>query len=478
MSQLFRINLLLVGPASSRPPDLLTALFQAGFRVEELAEGADLEQAVADRQTDAVLLIVGDGGDAKSAVGAIQSAAHGADLPLIALSTAGTPDHLADLLVAGADDALGTPLRMPELRARIDRLLQARQDLREMRAMLRSRDLMFDIFQEVSASLRAEEILQTLVRRVGEALGLAHCSFVLAAPGEREGRVVAIFENPSLRDLRIDLEHYPELQEALRTERPVVIENIKEHPLFTRIRQRWAAQSLDIKVKSAVALPVFVQGAPGGIFFLRTREGDAELRPRDVELANTIAQAAARVLENEERRAAIFRRQSSAAIDTLTGCASLDGLDRRLRDEFERARRYRLRFCLVLLDLDHFRDTNERLGKEAGDAVLGDLGRLLQREMRAPDFVARYGGDEFALLLPETDARGARNFIQRLRGLIAKHPFPAVAGSRPTFSAGIVTFPHPEALRPEDLLRLVDGAVRKAKTSADDRIAIAVSSAA
>src|SRR5213595_4184061 len=85
------------------------------------------------------------------------------------------------------------------------------------------------------------------------------------------------------------------------------------------------------------------------IFFLRTVQGDPQLRPQDVAFANTIAQAAARVLENEERRAAIYRRQISAGVtDVLTGCASLDALDRRLREEFERARRYSLRFALVV----------------------------------------------------------------------------------------------------------------------------------
>src|SRR5205823_5909938 len=163
-----------------------------------------------------------------------------------------------------------SPVHFGELRARIDADLRIRRDVQEAREALRTRDLLFDIFQEVSAALRAEEIFQTLVRRVGQAFGLTHCSFVLTAPGEEKGRVV-------------------------------------------------------------------VQGRAAGVFFLRTVHGDPRLRPQDVSFANTIAQAAARVLENEERRSAIYRRQISAGVtDVLTGCASLDALDRRLRDEFER----------------------------------------------------------------------------------------------------------------------------------------------
>ena len=184
-------------------------------------------------------------------------------------------------------------------------------------------------------------------------------------------------------------------------------------------------RTVEVNIRSAVALPVFVQGTPAGVFFLRTREGDPELTSRDIALADTIAKAASKVLENEERRAAMFRRQLNAgALDVLTGCASLDALDRRLRDEYERARRYRLRFCLVVLDVDQFRVLNDRLGTQAGDRILADLGQILQRELRSPDFVARYGGDEFALVLPETDARGARNFVQRLSSVVTQAHLP------------------------------------------------------
>src|SRR5206468_4353433 len=294
-------------------------------------------------------------------------------------------------LQAGAQDAMASPVHFGELRARIDADLRARQEVREARDALRTRDLLFDIFQEVSAALRADEIFQTLVRRVGQAFGLSHCSFVLTAPGDEQGRVIAVYENPSIRDLRVELERYPEIQEAIRTERPVIINNVHEHPLFATIRERWSQQQIEVTVQSAVALPVFVQGRAAGVFFLRTEKGDPQLRPADVAFANTIAQAAARVLENEERRSAIYRRQISAGkTDELTGCASLDALDRRMRDEFERARRYSLHFSLVLVDIDRLREINERLGQPAGDRVLGEVGAILQREIRAPDFVARY----------------------------------------------------------------------------------------
>src|SRR5438034_1074228 len=309
---------------------------------------------------------------------------------------------------------MASPVHFGELRARIDADLRVRRDVQEAREALRTRDLLFDIFQEVSAALRADEIFQTLVRRVGQAFGLTHCSFVLTAPGEENGRVVAVYENPSIRDLRVDLERYPEIQEAIRTERPVVIHDVYEHPLFETIRKRWTQQQVEVNVQSAVALPVFVQGRAAGVFFLRTVQGDPQLRSQDVGFANTMAQAAARVLENEERRAAIYRRQISAGVtDVLTGCASLDALDRR-------------------------------------------------------------GRDEFALILPETDTHGGRQFVERLRQVVARHTFPDLgAGQGPTLSAGVVAFPHSEVLRPEDLFTQVEAALERGKQHEPDRIGVA-----
>jgi diguanylate cyclase (GGDEF)-like protein len=395
--------------------------------------------------------------------------------PVLVTIDHGESDVVTEALAAGAHDALVAPVHLPELRARLDVLVRARGALVDAQDALRARDLLFDIFQEVSASLRADEIFQTLVQRVGQAFGLSHCSFVLTTPGDQMGRVVAVYEDPGIRDLRVDLERYPEIVEAIRTEKPVVVHDVQDHPLFETIRRRWREQHVDVNVQAAVALPVFVQGRAAGVFFLRTERGDPQLRSQDVAFANTIAQAAARVLENEGRRSAIQRRQVAAGqTDGLTGCASLDALDRRIRDEFERARRYSLRFAFLLVDVDRLRDVNERLGEETGDKVLGELGALVQREIRAPDFVARYGGDEFALILPETDLEGGRRFVTRLRQAVERHVFPGLGpGASPSLSAGVVAFPHPEVDRPEDLFTLAEGALAKGKAGTPDRVGTA-----
>ena len=469
MADATRHQILLIGNAAARPEGLERLLVRGGFQVTEAS-------ASGGEPLPDLLLYTADPGVAGLADRVRELATRPAygGAPVFVLLQEGGAEAATEALLAGARDVLLAPVHLPELRLRLDAHLAVRGEMRQAQEALRARDLLYDIFQEVSAALRADEIFQTLVRRVGQAFGLSHCSFVLTAPGDDKGRVVAVYENPAIRDLRVDLERYPEIQEAIRTERPVVINDVHEHPLFASIRRRWSDQRIEVNVQSAVALPVFVQGRAAGVFFLRTEKGDPQLRPEDVAFANTIAQAAARVLENEERRSAIYRRQISAgATDEMTGCASLDALDRRLRDEFERARRYSLRFSLVLVDIDRLREINERLGQPAGDRVLGEVGAILQREIRAPDFVARYGGDEFACVLPETDAAGGRQFVQRLRQVFVRHTFADLGPAKaPEVSAGVVAYPHGEALRPEDLFTLVESALQRAK-GAPERIAVA-----
>src|SRR6266699_1117873 len=254
-------RILLVGDAATRPDGLERFLVRGGFQVTEAAYPSPGPDRPEQQPPDLLILsIAAKEAGLAEAVRDLATAARFGGAPVIVLVADGGADAVADALQAGAQDAMASPVHFGELRARIDADLRARGEVREARDALRTRDLLFDIFQEVSAALRADEIFQTLVRRVGQAFGLTHCSFVLTAPGEDKGRVVAVYENPAIRDLRVELDRYPEILEAIRTERPVVVHDVQEHPLFDAIRRRWTQQRIAVNVQSAVALPVFEEG--------------------------------------------------------------------------------------------------------------------------------------------------------------------------------------------------------------------------
>ena len=153
----------------------------------------------------------------------------------------------------------------------------------------------------------------------------------------------------------------------------------------------------------------------------------------------------------------------------------MEELDRRVREEFERARRYSLSFSLILLGVDEFRGVQERLGQEAADRLRRDVGTVLRRELRLPDFVIAYGSDEFAIVLPETGPTGARQSVIRVRERLAALPSQEDPGlDPPRLSAGIVTYPHSAISQTDDLYALAEAALMRGKLQAGERIGVAV----
>jgi diguanylate cyclase (GGDEF)-like protein len=463
-----RPRLVLVGDVGLRPDGLERALIRAGFEIGEVALGAPVTT-----RPDVVLLTAAGELDAVGALEILRNAVP-TGLPVVVMLDHGDSDSMVRVLAAGAADVLCGPAYLAEVAARLQaRVAGAHEALRAI-ALTEQASRLFDIFQDIAVAFRPEEILHTLVQRMGDALAMPHCACIFAAPGQDEGRLVATLENPKVRDIPVDLSRYPEVVEAVRTATTVFVPDVATHPFFIRARARWQQTGVTMDALSTAAIPLSLHGRLLGAVVLRSRANEA-LQPAQVKFAERLVQGTGRVLESLERRAAISRRQTSGDLtDPLTGCASLDALDRRLTEEFERARRYGLSFSVVLLDVEGLALVNERYGMEAGDRTLADLGAILQREIRGPDFVARYGGDEFALVLPETTLEGARRSIDRVRNRIAQHAFMGLlADDRPILSAGVVTYPHPAAVHTEDLFALAESALLRAKADGGERIGVA-----
>lgn len=144
--------------------------------------------------------------------------------------------------------------------------------------------------------------------------------------------------------------------------------------------------------------------------------------------------------EVKRRREAEAQMRQLADTDPLTGLANRRAFINVLESEVSKTRRYGDVFSLVMMDLDYFKQVNDKHGHLVGDDVLRHLAGLLQRTQRESDFVARFGGEEFVLLLPRTDEVEARNLAERLRGLISNRGFVLPSGEaiEVTASFGIV----------------------------------------
>lgn len=158
--------------------------------------------------------------------------------------------------------------------------------------------------------------------------------------------------------------------------------------------------------------------------------------------------------------------------DPLMGLFNRRYFDQRLQQEVARARRYALPLSLMMVDVDHFKRVNDTHGHQAGDEVLRSLGVLLQGRTRETDIVARYGGEEVAVLLPNTAVENARLLAERLRAAIEQNSVTSPAG-RPlqcTASFGLTGYTT-EGFDAPEMVRRADAALYRAKNDGRNRVA-------
>lgn len=153
------------------------------------------------------------------------------------------------------------------------------------------------------------------------------------------------------------------------------------------------------------------------------------------------------------------RALQSALIDPLTGVNNRVAMEVVLKRELELARRRGTPLAVILLDVDFFKDTNDRFGHHAGDQVLVALAQLIGKGIRKTDVAARWGGEEFLVLCPETAAEGASRVADKLRAEIAAHRFGRIGGKTASFGVADI-LPDDSA---ESLLRRADRALYAAK---------------
>lgn len=164
--------------------------------------------------------------------------------------------------------------------------------------------------------------------------------------------------------------------------------------------------------------------------------------------------------------------RSQVAIDFLTGCYNRRGFEEHLRVEISRARRYMHPLSMILVDLDHFKAMNDRFGHPVGDHALLSVGQLLRRTFRTSDRVCRYGGDEFALIFPETDRAEAVRLAERLRARISSTFPDDDMPEAITASLGVAAFPE-DAGDAESLVLAADRALYQAKFRGRNQVATA-----
>jgi diguanylate cyclase (GGDEF)-like protein len=353
------------------------------------------------------------------------------------------------------DMALAVAAQMSEAQALFRRQARHYVEELELKGLLRASE-------KLSGSARLVELLRHMVDYAREVGRFETCSVCLMSDGNEEfSVVVAEGHRKELLGKTFPLESPTWAGWVLRA---------REEPLAIRMERRSGMPILDPKERPTtgagfLAVPLRAHKRVCGALFL-TREEDA-FTARELRLLRIYCNQAAVAIEN----AIVYERvENLAATDGLTGLFNRRYFEGALKRELARADRSRGSLALLLLDIDHFKSFNDTYGHAMGDLVLKKVATTLERCLRKADVLARFGGEEFVVLLPQVDAAGALDSAERIRAALETsgiHP----GGPRKavTVSVGLAMFPdHAESA--DDLLRIADEALYRAKDGGRNRV--------
>lgn len=217
---------------------------------------------------------------------------------------------------------------------------------------------------------------------------------------------------------------------------------------------------------SRMRIPLISFGQTLGILALDSSLPDA-FRDGDLQSLESVADICATAIQNAHY---VERVKQLAYLDGLTGIFNRRFFELRIIEEIERACRYGTGMAVIMADIDQFKRLNDEFGHVLGDEVLRQVSSLFNQQLRKIDTVCRYGGEEFAILLTQTDASHAIGVAEKLRKMVEAWQFPGVPRTV-TISAGAAAFPEHGSTR-DDLVKSADAALYAAKQAGRNKVCL------
>jgi len=330
---------------------------------------------------------------------------------------------------------------------------------------VRDLSLIYEIGQEVNSIIDLDRLYATIAATLRKHLNVAEFALMVFDERGEELQVKAAFgfKNPEAVGSMTFRKGEGISGLAAQTGKKIYIKDTSQETRFLNYKGERPEEA-----SSFLSIPLIYKDEVLGVINFG-RRGVSSFTFQDVKMLSLTAGQISLAIAN----ARLYTRTRELTVkDELTGINNRRYFQNMLQMEWKRAIRFHRPLSLIMVDVDYFKDYNDTFGHIQGDQVLKQIGAILRRNLREVDTVARIGGEEFVLLLPDTDKRGAMAVAEKVRLLVEGHRFSTTERQETrsiTISAGIATYPD-DVEEMDDLIDHADIALYRAKENGRNRI--------
>lgn len=313
--------------------------------------------------------------------------------------------------------------------------------------------ILYEVGKTFISTLDFDELLNNILRRLVDTFGFLNLAIFLVDEEKKELKIRSYINYPeSVKNLKIGIGVNGITGHVAATKEMYYAPDVSKDPYYIPGVK---------EAKSEVCFPLMIGEKIIGVLDVESPEIDGFTKD-DIRLLDTLSAQIAIALDN----ARLYEEAKRLSLtDPLTELGNRRSFNIFIDGEIKRSERYRRPFALLMIDFDNFKNYNDKFGHSSGDYILQKFGKIIKETIRDVDFVCRYGGDEFVVVLPETDANFALTVAERIRKKIESENL----DPKVTLSIGIAIFPR-DTRDKETLINLADRACYEAKQMGGNRV--------